>query len=85
MSLDLARIAEVCGLLDELAGVATRLLPNEREMVAHLRAKYAEPGHTDADDVPVLRVILRNVTIRGGFDIDPARDPGRVIPVTPRR
>jgi hypothetical protein len=79
MSLDLARHAEARRLLDELAPLEARLLPNEREMVAHLRSRYAEPGHGEADDVAVLEIILRNVRIREGFDHDPSRDPPRVI------
>ncbi len=85
MSLDLARIAEVQRLLATLAPLDAKLLPNEREMVAYLRAKYAEPAHTDADDAHVLAVIARNVGVRSGFDVDPGRDSGRVIDVRPKR
>jgi hypothetical protein len=68
---DLARHLRVTALLEEIAEVEDRLIANEREMVAHLREKYADPGHSDGDDAAVLEIILRNVAIRRGFDIDP--------------
>lgn len=68
---DMARHLRVIALLDEVAAVEERLIANEREMVAHLREKYADPGHGDGDDAAVLEIILRNVEIRRGFEIDP--------------
>ena len=64
---NLARHAAVTELLERLERLEDRLLPNEREMVAHLRSKYAEPGVTDFDDAHCLEVILRNVEIRKGY------------------
>ena len=75
---NLARHVEAQRLLERLAAVEDALLPNELEMVRHLRAKYAEPGVTDFDDVTVLEVILRNVEIRKGYGMDPKTDGGRV-------
>ena len=68
---DMARHLRVTALLDEIAAVEERLIANEREMVAHLREKYADPGHGDGDDAAVLEIILRNVDIRRSFEIDP--------------
>ena len=68
---DMARHLRVIALLDEIKAVDERLIANEREMVAHLREKYADPGHSDGDDAAVLEIILRNVEIRRGFEIDP--------------
>ncbi len=68
---DMARHLRVTALLDEVKAVEDRLIANEREMVAHLREKYADPGHSDGDDAAVLEIILRNVEIRRGFEIDP--------------
>ena len=76
---DMARHVEVMSLLEKLQAVEDQLLPNELEMVRSLRAKYAEPGHNDFDDVTCLEVILRNVEVRKGYRIDPKRDGGRVI------
>jgi len=70
---DMARHLRVTALLDEVRAVEERLISNEREMVAHLREKYADPGHSDGDDAAVLEIILRNVEIRRGFDIDPKK------------
>lgn len=85
MSLDLARLARMQTLLEELRPLEDKLLPNEREMVRHLAARLDDPGHTQFDDDHVLEVILRNVRVRAGFDFDPARDPPRVIEVTRKR
>lgn len=68
---DMARHLRVTALLDEIAEVEDRLIANEREMIAHLREKYADPGHGDGDDAAVLEIILRNVDIRRSFEIDP--------------
>lgn len=79
MALDLARLARIQALLDELGPLEGKLLPNEREMVRHLAAKIADPGQTGFDDAHVLEVIARNVRIREGFDVRPDRDPPKVI------
>ena len=74
---DLVRLAEVNRLLEALAPLEDRLLPNELEMVRSLRAKYAEPGVTDFDDSVVLEVILRNIEVRQGYGMDPKTAPSR--------
>lgn len=76
---DMARHVEVKSLLDRLAEVEDKLLPNELEMVRHLRDKYDAPGHGAFDDVTCLEVILRNVAVREGYRMDPKKDGGRVI------
>ena len=76
---DMARHVEIKRLLEQLAEVEDKLLPNELEMVHSLAAKYDEPGHGDFDDVTCLEVILRNVEVRKGFKFDTKRDAGRVI------
>jgi len=53
--------------------------------VRHLREKYADPGHGDADDVIVLEVVLRNVGIRNGFDIDARSHTPRAVEAERRR
>ncbi len=75
----LSRIAEVLKLIEEVEEVADRLLPNEREMLAHLKAKYREPGQDDFDDAICLEVMRRNVAVRAGYNWDPERDGGRLI------
>lgn len=82
---DMARHVKVQALLDKLAEVEDSLTFNELEMVRHLKAKYDDPGPNDFDDTTVLEVILRNVEIRKGFDMDVKTDPGRVIQVEPRK
>lgn len=77
---DMARHIQVKALLEKTAEVEDQLNFNELEMVRHLKAKYDDPGHSDGDDVTVLEVILRNVEIRRGYDINIKTDPGRVIP-----
>ena len=65
--------------LDELGAVEDELMPNELETYRSLALKYAEPATPEATDAICLDVILRNVEIRKGYDIDPATDGGRVI------
>ena len=76
---DMARHVRVTELLAELRAVEDRLTANELEMVRHLQEKYADPGHGDGDDALVLEVILRNVRIREGYDIDPRSHTPRAV------
>jgi hypothetical protein len=76
---DLARHVHVTSLFEDIAAVEDQLTANELEMVRHLREKYADPGHGDFDDAHVLEVILRNVGIRKGFDIDARNHTPRAI------
>ena len=64
---NLLRHVEVTRLLERLEALEDQLLANERTMVAELRAKYAEPGIGDPDDLLCLQVILRNIEIRKGY------------------
>ena len=79
---NLAYHAEVLKLLAEVEAMAADLTPNEREMLSHLRSKYAVPDPGDFDDKICLEVMLRNVAIRRGYAMDPKRDAARVIEVT---
>lgn len=74
---DMARHVEAQRLLEQIEAVEDQLLPNELEMVRSLKAKYAEPNHSDFDDVVVLEVVLRNVEIRKGYRIDARKDAPR--------
>ncbi len=76
---NLATYAELKRLLDEVEDIAERLMPNEREMFASLKEKYFELLTPDPFDVTSLEVMLRNVEIRKGYNIDPKKDGGRVI------
>ncbi len=82
---DLARHVHVTALFETIDAVEGRLTPNELEMVRHLREKYAEPGHGDFDDARVLEVILRNVEIREGYDIDARTHTPRAIEMERKR
>ena len=82
---NLAYHAEVLKLLAEVEAMAADLTPNEREILAHLRSKYAVPDHGDFDDKICLEVMLRNVAIRRGYTMDPKSDAARVIEVTRTR
>jgi len=77
--IDLARHVHVTSLFEDIAKIEDKLTPNELEMVRHLKEKYEDPGHSDFDDAHVLDVILRNVEIRKGFDIDARKHTPRAI------
>ena len=83
--MDLARHVRVATLFEKIDAVEDRLTPNELEMARHLREKYADPGHGDFDDARVLEVILRNVGIREGYDIDARTHVPRVIEMERKR
>ena len=76
---DLARRVHVTGLFEKIEEVEGKLTANELEMVRHLKEKYEDPGHSDFDDAHVLEVILRNVGIRKGFEIDARNHTPRTI------
>jgi hypothetical protein len=76
---DLARHVHVTTLFEDIKAVEGDLTANELEMVRHLHEKYADPGHSDFDDAHVLEVILRNVGIRKGFDIDARNHTPRAV------
>ncbi len=82
---NLVNHSEVLKLLAEAEAVAAELTPNEREMLSHLKSKYAVPDHGDFDDKICLDVMLRNVAIRIGYSMDPKSDAARVIEVTRTR
>ena len=75
----LGELAEVMGLLEQLALVEEELTPNERELFHSLKAKYETPGPTSFDDRTCLEVMLRNVAVRRGYDLDPQDTVGRII------
>ena len=66
-------------LIEAAEAVEESLMPNEREMLHSLRAKYLVPIDVDPFDAAALEVILRNVEVRKGYDFDPRKDGGRVI------
>ena len=76
---NLVQRADVLNLIDQVDAVADRLIAGEREMLAHLKQKYAEPGPGAFDDKVCLEVMLRNVRIRAGYRFDPERDGGRIV------
>ena len=67
---DLTHRAQMLALLDELGELSEKLTPNELEMFAHLREKYAAPDQGDFDDKICLEVMIRNVSIRAGYGMD---------------
>lgn len=77
--------AEAKRLIDEVAAVEDRLLGNERELYRSLVARFAEPVIVAFDDLTCLELLLRNVKIRAGYDIDPQRDPPRIVEPERRR
>ena len=76
---DLAAHVALQRLIEAADAVEESLMPNEREMLHSLRAKYLVPIDVDPFDATALEVILRNVEVRKGYDFDPRRDGGRVI------
>lgn len=82
---DMARHVYVTTLFEKIDAVEDRLTANELEMVRHLKEKYADPGNSDFDDATVLEVILRNVEIRKGFDIDARNHTPRAIEMERKR
>ena len=66
-------------LIEAAEAVEESLMPNERETLHSLKAKYREPTDVDPFDATALEVIVRNVEVRKGYDFDPRRDGGRVI------
>lgn len=63
--------AEILNLIERVEAEAGRLAANERELFAHLKAKYADPITGSFDDKTCLEVILRNIEIREGYRLDP--------------
>ena len=76
---DMTGYAVLKRLIDSVAAIEDKLMPNEFETFRSLVAKYAEPASPDATDITCLEVILRNIEIRKGYRIDPRTDGGRVI------
>ena len=83
---NLAQFAQIKTLLDEVAGLADELSPNERELFHTLAARYEEPVTGAFDDKTCLEVMLRNVKIRKSYAlkgsdatrrIDLRRKPGK--------
>lgn len=76
---DLVERTEILRLIDEVEEASERLIAGEKEMLAHLKEKYAEPAPGHFDDKICLEVILRNVSIRAGYRFDLERDSGRIV------
>lgn len=76
---ELAAFVALQRLIEQADAVEESLMPNEREMLHSLRAKYLVPIDVDPFDATALEVILRNVEVRKGYDFDPRKDGGRVI------
>ena len=70
---DLAQFVEIQRLLEEIEAVEDKLAPNELEMYRTLKSRHADPGPVPFDDVTCLEVILRNVAIRKGYDMEPRK------------
>ena len=75
---NLAHYAEIKTLLDEVAGLAGRLSPNERELFHTLAARYEEPVTGTFDDKTCLEVMLRNVALRKGYGLKASEATRRV-------
>ena len=71
--------ADILDLIDRVEAVAGRLAAGERELFAHLKAKYADPVTGSFDDKTCLEVILRNIEIRERYRLDPADVAARRI------
>ncbi len=71
--------AEILALIERVEAEAAKLAANERELFAHLKAKYADPITGSFDDKTCLEVILRNIEIREGYRLDPADVAARRI------
>ena len=76
---ELAAFVALRRLVEAAEAVKESLMPNEREMLHSIGAKYREPIDVDPFDATALEVILRNVEVRKGYAFDPRRDGGRVI------
>jgi hypothetical protein len=75
---NLAHYAEIKRLLDEVAGLADQLSPNERELFHTLAARYEEPVTGTFDDQTCLEVMLRNVALRKGYGLKASEATRRV-------
>ena len=75
----LVEFADILPLIEPVEVRVERLAANERELFAHLKAKYAEPITGSFDDKTCLEVILRNIEIREGYRHDPADVAARRI------
>ena len=71
--------ADILNLIERVEAKSERLAANERELFAHLKAKYAEPVTGSFDDKTCLEVILRNIEIREGYRLDPGDVAARRI------
>jgi hypothetical protein len=67
----LVEFTKILNLIEKVEAQANKLSANERELFAHLKAKYAEPVTGSFDDKTCLEVILRNIEIREGVRLDP--------------
>jgi hypothetical protein len=70
---------ELKRLVAELEAVEDKLTSNELEMLHSLRGKYSEPVDADPFDITALQVMLRNIEIRKGYNMDVHKDPIKVV------
>jgi hypothetical protein len=75
----LVEFTDILNLIEKVEAQAPKLSANERELFAHLKAKYAEPVTGSFDDKTCLEVILRNIEIREGYRLDPGDVAARRI------
>ena len=64
---NLAHYAAIKTLLDEVAGIAEELSPNERELFHTFEARYQELVTGNFEDKTCLEVMLRNVEVRRSY------------------
>ncbi len=67
------RCGEIQRVPGESAAAEDRPAPNELEMYRPLKVRHADPGPVPFGDVTCLQVILRNVGIRKGYDMEPRK------------
>ena len=70
---ELAAFVALQRLIEQADAVEESLMPNEREMLHSLKAKYREPIDVDPFDATALEVILRNVEVAQGIRLRSAQ------------
>lgn len=75
---NLPHYAEIKALLEEVAGLAEDLSPNERELFHTLALRYEELVTGTFDDKTCLEVMLRNVEVRKGYGLKASEATRRI-------
>ena len=78
--LDLANRAQVLELLEACERQKGQLTANEFEMFKQLKSKYSEADESSFDDKICLEVMLRNIGIRKGVNMN-KNEATRIIDV----